>query len=139
MITLSAFSMRSQIIEGIYSNRWEASSGEAIEYTLTLNDNGTFTFITDRKHLEETLNSIEIVEGSWTYNDRLLTLNTHPEENPSELASNLDANNARYHNISPRNPNLKSVKPSFKFYKSKVFYTKDMELFKTEIEVSATD
>lgn len=136
ILTITIYPTWSQKVEGTYSNKWESSSGEAVEYKLTIHKNGTFTFYATRKHLENSLYKTEMAEGSWKYENHLLTLDTRSDDHSNELAKNLNANLARYIDISPRNPKYKSLKPSFKFYKSNVFYSKDMELFKIKTEAT---
>ena len=133
-----AFPAIAQPIEGTYSNKWEAPSGESIEYSLTLHNDGNFIFSTIRTYLEELPEKIVSAKGTWNLNGHLLELNTSVDsETDNTLALKLDMSKARYNYISKRNPKFNLVKPSLKFYSSEVFYAKDMELVKTEDKVTS--
>ncbi|MEZ4803651.1 MAG: hypothetical protein R2797_12840 [Gelidibacter sp.] len=138
---LSSFSsVNSQTVEGTYTNKWVASSGEGISYTLVLKDNGQFTFSSTRFFMDSTADKTVKADGTWSLDGHLLILDTQTNDKNSEgLISNLNQNKARYVSVSPRNPNFNLVKPSLKFYESDVFYAKDMELFKTEDQVTTLE
>ena len=125
-----------QMVEGVYANKWSSSSGESIAYELTLKEDGTFTFRSNRSYKDSIPDTIIEAQGIWEMEGRLLRLKT--EENSSELSSKLNKNTARYVGVSSRNPRNNS-KPSFKFYESAVFYAKNMELIQTEVDVNLTD
>ncbi len=127
--------MQAQAVEGTYANQWESQSGEAISYELTLREDGTFTFISIRTYLDAQPKSKSEIEGIWKFMNRTLELFTTTQDN-NQLAKDLNMNKARYISISPRNPNFNLVMPSFKFYESKVFYSKNMELIKIESVVT---
>lgn len=133
LLSINTFLAQSQTINGIYANRWESTSGEVLSYELTLREDGTFTFISTRIYLEQQPNSIAEAEGTWELDGRLLVLATQ-DNHP--LAIHLNGNKARYISTSPRSPNFNLVKPSLKFYESKVFYAKNMELIKTETNLT---
>ena len=137
IIVSSALTSSAQAIEGIYNNKWESPSGEAIAYKLTLNEDGTFMFQLTRTYLDSLSHSIEKTEGSWILVDHLLTLKTNDITNA--LSSELNMSKARFISISPRNPNFNLVNPSLKFYESNVFYAKDMELIKTKSSVTSSE
>lgn len=139
----SGFSLNAQTtssIAGTYTNKWESNSGEALEYSLTLDADGSFIFqsnrLFDSVESEKTLTA----KGSWKLQNQILVLFTDPNDfNNNELSLHLNNTKARFVNISPRNTNFSLVKPSLKFYKSEVFYAKDMELLKEETSVTKTD
>lgn len=133
------FNLHSQEIEGTYANKWVSNSGEGIQYNLTLHEDGQFTFEYIRIYKEEIKNSTIEVTGNWILENNLLTLKTESTDTDEELAESLDLNKARFISISPRNPNFNLVKPSLKFYESEVFYSKDMELIKTESTITSTE
>lgn len=137
VITSFVFTSTAQTIEGIYANKWESTTGEAVAYDLVLKSDGTFIFETTRTYLSSTPEKTLKAQGTWELNGHLLILNTNEQSNT--LASDLNMNKARYVSISERNPNFNLVKPSLKFYRSDVFYSKDMELFKTESSVTSSD
>jgi hypothetical protein len=130
IVLLTSITTNAQTIEGIYSNKWESPSGEAIAYNLILNSDGTFKFQSTKTYMDAIPNKTIEAEGTWDLDGHLLVLTT--SEHSNELASDLDMNKARYVTVSPRNRKFNLANPSLKFYKSKVFYAKDMELFKTE-------
>ena len=137
-LALITLPINSQTIEGTYSNRWEAPTGEALEYSLTLQEDGSFVFYTTRVYRSELPDKKISATGTWNLNGHLLQLNTSNDvESQNSLQSKLDTSKARFITISPRNPNFNLVKPSLKFYESEVFYAKDMELIKTENTVSS--
>lgn len=139
IITLTAFSTKAQTIEGTYANKWEGGSGEAIAYSLTLNDEGTFSFTSTRTFLDNVPDKRVEAIGTWTLDGHLLVLCTDNKDTEmTPLQSQLHLNKARFISISPRNPKFNILKPSIKFYTSEVFYAKDMELVKTELEVSSS-
>lgn len=127
----------SQIVEGLYSNKWESPTGEAIAYNLALNEDGTFTFQSIRTFLDDVPNKTLETQGTWSLDGHLLVLTTNMDSNI--LSTELNKNKARFISVSPRNPNFNLVKPSLKFYESGVFYAKDMELFKTETSMTSTE
>ena len=139
-INTALFSGMAQSIEGIYYNKWESSTGEALAYTLQLNEDGTFQFLSARSYLGGENEKTTHVFGTWQLEGHLLILSADKNLNQdSKLAVWIDNNRARYISLSPRNPNFNLVKPSLKFYESKVFYAKDMELIKTETNITSRD
>jgi hypothetical protein len=137
IIVSSALTSSAQTIEGIYSNKWESPSGEAIAYNLTLKEDGTFTFQLTRTYLDSVSHYTTKTKGNWVLANHLLTLKTN--ERANELSSELNMNKARFVSLSPRNPNFNIVYPYLKFYESDVFYAKDMELIKTESSVTSSE
>ena len=138
ILSFIALPASTQTIEGTYSNKWKASTGESIEYSLTLHEDGNFVFSTIRTYLEELSDKIVSAKGTWNLNGHLLELNTSNDidsENP--LQAKLDMSKARYHYVSKRHPKFNLMKPSLKFYHSEVFYAKDMELVRTEENVTS--
>jgi hypothetical protein len=81
IISFTITSANSQDIEGTYTNKWESVSGEAIEYSLTLHDNGKFTFYSIRTFLNSNPNHIIEAEGTWQLKGQLLKLNTEEDIN----------------------------------------------------------
>lgn len=136
LIFLLAGSANCQNIEGTYTNKWEAKSGESISYNLTLKEDGTFKFQSTRTFLASTTDNTLAAEGIWKLDGRLLILQTNEKNN--ELSSKLNMNKARYMTVSPRNPQFNLAKHSFKFYESDVFYAKDMELIKTDVNLTSS-
>jgi hypothetical protein len=134
ILLLTVFSASCQTIVGTYTNKWQARSGEAISYTLTLEDDGTFTFQSISSYMETIPDTTIEAKGTWRLDNHLLVLTTQGDS--TELSSNLNKNKAKYLNISLRNPNLNMVKPSLRFYESRVFYAKNMELIKSETSVT---
>ena len=131
-LTFTFSTIQSQEIEGTYANKWLANTGEGIEYTLTLNAEGTFTFNYTRMYKDEHPDTNVQVNGNWKMENHLLVLDTDITiEDDHKIAAGLNSNKARFVSVSPRNPNFNLVKPSLKFYASDVFYAKDMELIKT--------
>ncbi|HNQ26851.1 MAG TPA: hypothetical protein PKL92_02920 [Aquaticitalea sp.] len=130
----------SQSITGTYSNRWEAHTGEAITYTLTLKSDGTFVFYSDQKFYGNEGEKLTMVKGLWETNNHLLVLTTKSgEDYDPNLTKNLNNNKARYKHISERKQLTSQEKPSLLFYKSKVFYAKNMELFKQAAITTSVD
>ena len=133
----TAFTIQSQDIEGTYANKWVSNSGEGIEYTLTIMEDGQFNFIY-RRLLRDSNNEPNIeVHGTWDLNGHLLVLNT--EDTDNSISTGLNSNKAKFVSVSPRHPKFNMIKPSLKFYESEIFYAKDMELIKTEEKVTSTE
>ncbi len=140
LITLSTYSVQSQNIEGTYANKWVSTNGEGIEYVLTLNSEGNFTFNYTRIHLDSNPNEEIEVLGTWKLEGHLLVLNTKNENDTNQkIATGLDLNKARFISVSPRNPNFNLVKPTLQFYVSEIFYAKNMELVKKDDTVSTLE
>ncbi len=139
----SLFSVNAQTassITGTYINMWESNSGEALNYTLTLEADGSFIFQSKRSFANIESEKTLTATGSWKLQNQLLVLLADPNDtNSNELTLQLNNTKARYVSISSRNPNFNLVKPSLKFYKSEVFYAKDMELIKEETSVTKSD
>ena len=139
-LTFTITTIQSQEIEGTYANKWLANTGEGIEYTLTLDTEGTFTFDYTRMYKDEVPDTNVKVNGTWKMEGHLLVLDTDTTNDDNhKIASGLNLNKARFVSVSPRNPNFNLVKPSLKFYSSDVFYAKDMELIKTESTITASN
>lgn len=136
LLNLIALTAQSQNIEGIYANKWIGNSGEGVQYTLTLQDDGNFIFDYRRIYKDDIEDSKIEVKGVWILENRLLTLKTE-HDGDNKIALGLDLNKARFISVSPRNPDFNLVKPSLKFYESDVFYAKDMELIKIESTVTS--
>jgi hypothetical protein len=140
LTTLTIFTLHSQNIEGTYSNKWISNSGEGIEYVLTLNEDGNFTFNYIRMYMDSDSDTKIEVQGTWVLENQLLVLNTDDgSEKENSIASGLNSNKARFLSVSPRNPKFKLGKSSLKFYKSDIFYAKDMKLIKTAPTVTAVE
>lgn len=134
LLTLSVIifistSGHSQSMEGVYSNTWESIDG-ALTYTLSLNPDGSFLFESTRNYKSSIPPKTRIAKGTWERKYRLLKLFTETSAEENDLAKELNENKARLKAYSPRHRKYKVVKPSLKFYRSKVFYTKDMKLIK---------
>lgn len=139
-LILSTLTTFSQTIEGTYANKWLSKTGEGIEYILTLQDNGEFTFNHRRMFKEASYNTDVEVQGTWELKGHLLVLNTNNSlEQHNDIAAKLDSNKARFISVSRRNPDFNMVKPKLQFYKSDVFYANDMELVKTESSVTTAE
>ena len=137
LLSITSLSSTGQTLEGTYSNKWVSTSGEGVAYTLTLEANGQFTF-DYRRVLVGTDDYRSEVTGTWKLEGHLLTL-TSKEGTDSELVSKLDGNRARFVSVSPRHPDFNLVKPSLNFYKSDIFYVRNMALTKVETSVTASD
>lgn len=140
IFTLSIFTLpiSAQTIEGTYANKWKAPTGESIKYSLTLHEDGNFIFSTVRTYSEELPDKIVSAKGTWNLNGHLLELNTaNDTESENALQDKLDMTKARYNSVSKRHPKFNLMKPSLKFYHSEVFYAKDMELVKTDDDVTS--
>lgn len=134
----TVFTSQAQSIEGTYANKWTANTGEGVEYELTLNKEGSFTFNYTRMYMDADANTNTEVKGTWKMENHLLVLNAdNASDEENVIAKGLDLNKARFVSVSPRNPNFNLVKPSLKFYESEVFYAKDMELIKTSSTVTS--
>lgn len=139
-LTCSALVSQSQSIEGLYFNKWEAASGESIQYDLNLLKDGHFTFHSTRSYRSNLPDTLVEANGTWNLEGHLLVLKTTADDEvENDLQTNLNNTKARFISISPRNPDFNLVNPSLKFYKSKVFYTKDMELIKTESSITSSE
>lgn len=119
-------------MEGTYSNTWESSEGASLTYTLTLNPDGTFLFESHRVYESSYPSKTELAKGTWKRKYRLLKLTTEASSEDIDLVKQLNENKAKFKAYSPRHRKYKTVEPSLKFYKSKVFYAKGMKLHKQE-------
>ncbi len=137
ILSLLAITSNAQIIEGLYSNKWASPSGEGIEYSLIISNDGTFIFKSTRTYLDDVPNKTEEARGAWDLDGHLLILRT--TDNGNELASRLNLNKAKYVNLTSRSTKFNMVKPSLKFFESSVFYSKNMELFKLETNVTTLE
>ena len=122
----------SQTMEGTYSNTWESSEGASLTYTLTLNPDGTFIFESHRIYASSYPSKIEIAKGTWKRKYRLLKLTTEASSEDIDLVKQINENKAKFKAYSARHRKYNTVKPSLKFYKSKVFYAKGMKLYQQE-------
>ncbi len=129
----SAFS---QSMEGSYANTWESEKGSGIRYSLLLNPDKTFIFESNRFYASSTPSKVETVKGLWKKRHRLLILKTKGIANDHPLAKKLHKNKAKLKVYSKRHKNYGKVKPSLKFYRSKVFYAKGMRLIKKEEDIA---
>ena len=125
----------SQTLDGTYTHTWENAEG-ALTYTLTLTDNGTFTFESVRTYLlRSTPTKKSLVKGTWEQNRRMVILNTEPSETDDDLAKKLDDVKARYIDYSPRHHQYGILKPSLEFYQCELFFAKGMALELKDMEV----
>ena len=139
-LTLSIFTLQAQNVEGTYANKWISEKGEGMAYTLTLQDDGTFTFYYTRKYIGSHPDKNEEIRGNWNLDGHLLVLNTNEEESTDpQFAAELNANKARFVSISPRHPKFNLVNPTLEFFRSDVFYLKGMELIKSDQDITSTD
>ena len=140
LITFTSLYSKSQTIVGTYANKWISQTGDGIEYVLELHQESDFTFIFTRIYQDSEVDTTYEIKGNWQLNGRLLVLNTDPASNEdNSMASDLHMNKARFIKVSPRNPNADLIKSSLKFYKSPIFYVKNMELIKTASSMSAPE
>lgn len=135
--TCVVFTINAQSADGTYTNKWVAPSGESLAYNLTLDLDGTFLFQSIRTFKESIPDEINYTSGTWTLENHLLTLKT--TDAIDKITSDINMNKARYVSVSNRNPKFNNTKPFFTFFESKVFYAKNMQLFKTEDKLSITD
>lgn len=133
------FSSFSQNIQGIYTNKWASSDKESLSYTLSLKEDGTFTFESFRTYIG-TPDIITKAQGTWENNGVLLELLTElGNGNDNSLAAELNNTKAKYTCLSPRHPDFNLVKPTLEFMKSEVFYVQGMELLKQDTKVTSMD
>lgn len=125
----------SQAMQGSYLNMWKSETGSVITYMLTLNPDNTFTFESNRFYASSRPTKTENVNGVWKKRHRLLILKTEGIANEVALAKTLNKSKARLKVYSKRHKKYGKVKPSLKFYKSKVFYAKAMKLFKEDDDI----
>lgn len=126
--------MLSQSMEGTYTNTWVSTAGGALTYTIILNPDNTFQFISHREYEASTEAKTTRVVGTWKNRNRLLILSTDNSENEIDLVKKLNNNKAKFKAYSPRHVKYGTVKPSLKFFKSKVFYAKGMKLMKEQTD-----
>ena len=122
-------------MQGSYLNMWKSETGSVITYMLTLNPDNTFTFESNRFYASSRPTKTENVNGVWKKRHRLLILKTEGIANEVALAKTLNKSKARLKVYSKRHKKYGKVKPSLKFYKSKVFYAKAMKLFKEDDDI----
>ena len=127
-----------QDMEGTFTNTWESNAGGALTYTITLNPDGTFEFVSHRDYETSIPSKTITAEGTWRHRNRLLILATETTSESSDLLKNLNKNKARFKTYSPRHRKYGKVKPNLRFYRSKVFYAKGMKLFEKETDSTVT-
>lgn len=119
---------------GTYSMRYDTSNAE-LEYTLNLNEDGTFKFHFYRNNDCSTC----VVEnsygkGTWTTKKNLIYFsvdqNTDLDE---EHTLNLNNSKARVDRKSPRNKSPEIVPDTLRFYESDIFWVSGMKLIKRSI------
>lgn len=133
------FSTFSQNIQGIYTNKWGSSDQESLSYTLSLKEDGTFTFESFRTYIG-TPDIITKAQGTWENNGVLLVLFSEvSKDEDNSLAAELNNTKAKFISLSPRHPDFNLVKPTLEFTKSEVFYVQGMELRKQDTKVTSMD
>jgi hypothetical protein len=127
-------SAHSQTMEGTYTNTWDSDAGGALTYTLTLNPDNTFVFVSHRVYEASIPPKTITANGTWDRRNRLLKLSTDAAAKESDLVEKLNRNKARFKSYSPRHRKYGKVKPSLRFFRSDVFYAKGMKLHKEDTD-----
>ena len=127
-LTLSA---QQEIHDGIYGRRTESNIETVMEWTLTLNTNGTFLYNFYRdlgsKNPEENLYG----KGTWKAENNVVLFFADKNIDIDETHTlNFDNSKARINRKSPRDKSGKKVKESIRFFSSDTPAIKGLELFK---------
>lgn len=134
-----SISVHSQTMEGTYTNTWESDAGGGLTYSLTLKPDNTFQFVSHRVYENSIIPKTITVNGTWRRKHRLLILATEASSDDNNLLMKLNNNRARFKVYSPRHRKYGEVQPSFRFFRSEVFYAKGMKLIKEEVETVANN
>ncbi|WP_445383074.1 hypothetical protein [Robiginitalea sp. IMCC43444] len=128
---LQAFSQINEAV-GDYSLQMGSKDSHFIEYQLSLNADSTFLFYayTESK-ISEPKAAHQYGKGKWEFRDKQVAFLTKPEADLNEKFT-LDLGNSRAHFISqsPRVITARPVKTRLKFFESKVFWIKGIEMKK---------
>jgi hypothetical protein len=116
----------------IYVRKSKSTDGTKLEWTLILNDDGTFLYNFYRDIVGE-LNPEENFygKGTWKAEKNLIFFYTNKETDLDEKYT-MDFTNSKARHIakSPRDKSDKVVKTTLRFYESDIFHIKGLELFK---------
>ncbi|WP_297798508.1 hypothetical protein [uncultured Eudoraea sp.] len=103
-----------------------------IEYTLTLREDGTFTFHFHRDHKA----SIPVItnkygKGTWSMDGKVVSFFAN-EQGDFDEKHTLDFNNsrARFITKSPRDKTDRVIKTRLKFFESEIFWIEGLEIIK---------
>ncbi|MDP5158510.1 MAG: hypothetical protein NWQ07_08040 [Flaviramulus sp.] len=121
---------------GVYiiDNNHKHSDGTKLNWTLTLNEDGTFLyhFFRDISAISKA-NSAEKFygKGTWQAEGNLVFFYTDKNTEMDDVYKiNFTNSKARYITKSPRDKTDKVVNTALRFYESDLFYIKGLELFK---------
>ena len=127
-------SAQSSKYDGSYEFKLEMKDSTVVNYTLTLNPNGTFLF-----HYYQKLTCDNCKEentygtGIWKAQKKLIFLSTDKEKDINETYTlNLNNTKARYISKSPRDKSAREIKTALKVYATGIIELKGKELYKTE-------
>ena len=118
--------------DGNYEFKFEMKDGATINYTLTLNPNGTFLFRYYRKLICENCKEENAYgKGIWKAQKKLIFLSTDKEKDMNATYTlNLNNTKARYISKSPRDKSARDIKTALKFYASEITWLKGESLYK---------
>jgi hypothetical protein len=130
-----SLSAQSTKYHGNYEFILEMKDGAVINYTLTLNPNGTFLFRYYRKLTCDTCKEENSYgTGVWKAQKKLIFLSTDKENHINDTYTlNLNNTKARYISKSPRDKSAREIKTGLKFYASEVTWLKGKDLYKTDL------
>jgi len=113
--------------EAVYDN-----SNSYISYNLVLGANGRFNFHFYRKNdCDICVEENQFGQGSWESSGRKLILTADPEKDlDDKFMLNLHDSKAHYIAKNPRDRTDKVALIRLRFYQSRIFWVKGMELFK---------
>ena len=102
-----------------------------IEYSLTLNDDGSFIFHSysnNQKGIPQTVHTYG--KGKWISDKDIVSFYTDKQDMDEKFSLNFTGTKARFISKSPRDKTDREIKTRLKFYKSDIFWVKGMEIFK---------
>lgn len=134
IIVLLTFNFGVVAQSGIYTKEPDNKDGTKIKWTLSLNEDGTFSyhFYRDISAISK-LNSEENYygKGTWTLDGKTVVLYSKEEDNlKGRYKLNLNNSKARYITKSPRDKSDQVVRTALLFYESETFHIKGLELIK---------
>ncbi|WP_194419546.1 hypothetical protein [Muriicola marianensis] len=136
IVQLYAFSSFSQTdaVPGDYFLKVGNEQEHLIEYTLTLNPDGTFFFHSFRDHKKGIPEKTHTYgKGIWRMDGIVVSFSTDQKEDIDEKHT-LDFTNskARFITKSPRDKTDRTVKTRLQFFKSDIFWVEKLEILKSE-------
>jgi len=129
---ISCFAQDSSVGE-MYQRTYPIQNGGVIEYTLSLQPDGTFDFHFYRNIICGTcVEENYFGKGSWSTEKNVYYFKSEATHLDEKYTLSLNNSKARSNKPSPRNKSPKIKKEAIRFYASEISWIKGMELFKVQ-------